>query len=190
LSQAAKTRRKNRAEEAKFSTEMIRGAHAKGFAFAPIPDSVGRHQRKKVYDLILLRDGLYHGIELKQTGIQSLKASKFKAHQLPMLRRVAECGGMSWVGCVFHDTPTRFREVWFCWSEHARRFLTESGETTLTLDWFRKWGIQLPKFQAPVLDPDTFDTKIDDHGNPTGSGRAWDFTPAHEKALEFLRRQS
>lgn len=196
MNPAAKTRRKNKREEAQLETEMHRGAEFLEFIRIPIPDSVplkgpnGERmgQTPRIYDLALFRDGIIHGIELKQTGTQTLKQSAFKEHQLPQLAKVYRRGGIGWVGCVFHDTETRFREVWFAFSEHARKAF-EGGLDSLSIDWFRRWGVQLPKIMAPVVDPKTFDVKINDDGSETNKKRAWDFRPAHEAALGFLGRK-
>lgn len=193
MSKASKTRAKNKRIEADFETEMHRGAESMGFIRVPIPDSVppvinGKRmgQRPKIYDLALFKDGILHGIELKQTS-GNLAQSDFKPHQLPQLRKVFERGGFGWVGCVFHDTSTRFREVWFAWSEHVQKAFV-SGFDSVTLDWFRKWGVQLPKFRAPIVDPNTFDLKIYPPGEEK-TGRAYDFTPAHDQAMKFLARK-
>lgn len=193
MSKASDTRRKNKRIEAEFETEMHRGAESTGFIRIPIPDSVPpvinenrMGQRPKIYDLALYKDGLLHGIELKQTD-GNLARSDFKPHQLPQLGKVYERGGFGWVGVVFHDTARRFREVWFAWSEHVRTAYLH-GFDSLTIDWFAKWGVQLPKFRAPIVDPDTFNVKIYEDGEQR-LGRAWDFTPAHELALGFVERK-
>lgn len=184
----------NKRREAEFTTELHRGAEAQGFHRVPVPDSLpprtkdGKRVggvRAKVYDLGLLKQGVYHGIELKYTDGNTLRASDFKPHQPGRLRNVCEKGGIGWVAVMFHDTKARKRECWAAWAVNVFTEF-ENGRVSVDRAWFEKFGVQLEQFKAPILDPKTFEPKLYDNG--TKLGRAWSFQEAHALGLGYLER--
>lgn len=155
-------------DERGFRTELQRGAAARGFHVVKIPDS-GMSQRfgvKKIYDLGLLRDGIYHAIELKEVAAPdwSLPVEALEPHQIENLREAAEKGGYAWIVCRFRLQPgpergreyglKAFRCVIAVTLRHylaAKEIEQRSG---LSFEWWKTHGIRLTPFKVDTVSKD------------------------------------
>lgn len=182
-----KKKARKKRHEAEFSTEFRRGAAHDGFHVVHIVDD-GRPggTRQKPYDVILMRNQITHSCELKQSGKRYLETSALEDHQVENLEQAYRQGAMSWVICVFHDVEARWREVYAAFHRHFATARDIDKRPSLDLEWWRKWGVRLPKVRAPILDRKTGKPKVYEDGKQR-FGRSWSAAPLEAAAKMHFR---
>ncbi len=173
-------------DERGFRTILQRGATSQGFHVVKIPDNPGKFKVKAIYDLGLVRDGVYHAIELKemvppQWGV---KMSAIEDHQIENLLDARAKGAFAWLITRFRLMPgpsrmaeygnRMIREVWAVTIDQVMAARNIEQRDGLSLNWHRTHGIALPRFQVDVT-------------SKTGEKRrepAYDPEPMHLLALQ------